>query len=55
LLIKDGVFYNGIEGISMRVGRKDPITSELQNIIIYDNRDMSGHSIVVVAEREPCI
>jgi lipopolysaccharide export system permease protein len=51
LLIKDGVFYNGIEGISMRVGRKDPITSELQNIIIYDNRDMSGHSIVVVAER----
>ena len=51
LLIKDGVFYNGIEGISMRVGRKDPVTNELQNIIIYDNRDMSGHSIVVSAER----
>jgi lipopolysaccharide export system permease protein len=51
LLIKDGVFYNGIEGISMRVGHKDPETNELQNIIIYDNRDMSGHAIVVVAER----
>jgi lipopolysaccharide export system permease protein len=51
LLIKDGVFYNGIEGISMRVGKKDPETNELQNIIIYDNRDMSGHAIVVIAER----
>jgi lipopolysaccharide export system permease protein len=51
LLIKDGVFYNGIEGISMRVGHKDAETNELQNIIIYDNRDMSGHAIVVVAER----
>ena len=51
LLIKDGVFYNGIEGISMRVGKKNPTTNELQDIIIYDNRNMSGHPIVVVAER----
>jgi lipopolysaccharide export system permease protein len=50
LLIKEGAFYNGIEGISMRVGKKNPVTNELQNIIIYDNRAMSGHPIVVVAE-----
>lgn len=50
LLVKEGVFYNGIEGISMRVGRKDPATNELFDIVIYDNRSMSGHPIVVVAE-----
>ncbi len=50
LLIKDGVFYNGIEGISMWVGKKDPETSELRNIIIYDNRDMNGHSTILMAE-----
>ncbi len=50
LLIKEGVFYNGIEGISMRVGKKNPATNELQDIIIYDNRNMSGHPVVVVAE-----
>lgn len=51
LLIKDGVFYNGIEGISMRVGKKDPETNELKDIVIYDNRDMSAHATVVIAER----
>jgi lipopolysaccharide export system permease protein len=50
LLIKEGIFYNGIEGISMRVGRKNPSTGELYDIIIYDNRGMNGHPIVVVAE-----
>ena len=50
LLIKEGIFYNGIEGISMRVGGKNATTNELLDIIIYDNRSMSGHPIVVVAE-----
>lgn len=51
LLIKEGVFYNGIEGISMRVGKKDPVTSELQDIVIYNNRNTGGHPVVIVAER----
>jgi lipopolysaccharide export system permease protein len=51
LLIKEGVFYNGIEGISMRVGKKDPVTSELQDIVIYNNRNTGGHPIVMTAER----
>ncbi|MES2779890.1 MAG: LptF/LptG family permease [Bacteroidota bacterium] len=51
LLIKEGVFYNGIEGISMRVGKKDAVTGELENVIIYDNRAMNGHAVIVTAER----
>jgi lipopolysaccharide export system permease protein len=51
LLIRDGVFYNGIEGISMRVGRKDPKTGELFDIIIYDNRGGEQNPVVVTAQR----
>ncbi|MES2559609.1 MAG: LptF/LptG family permease [Bacteroidota bacterium] len=50
LLIKEGVFYNGIEGISMRVGKKDPVTNELKDVIIYDNRALGGHAVIVTAE-----
>lgn len=50
LLIQEGVFYNGIEGISMRVGGKNPDTNELFDILIYDNRQNTGHPIVVMAE-----
>lgn len=51
LLIKEGVFYNGIEGISMRVGKRNEQTGELGDILIYDNRAHSGHSVVILAER----
>lgn len=51
LLIKEGVFYNGIEGISMRVGKRNEQTGELGNILIYDNRAHSGHSVVILAQK----
>lgn len=50
VLISDGVFYSGIEGIILRVGRKDKVTEELNDIIIYDNRAGGQHSTVIVAE-----
>lgn len=50
LLIKEGIFYNGIDGISMRVGGKNASTNELLDIIIYDNRSGNSHPVVVVAE-----
>jgi lipopolysaccharide export system permease protein len=51
LLIKEGVFYNGIEGVSMRVGKKDPVTNDLEDIVIYNNRNTGGHPLVITAER----
>jgi lipopolysaccharide export system permease protein len=50
LLISDGVFYNGIEGITLRVGKKNKKTEELSDIIIYDRRDGAPHATVIVAE-----
>lgn len=36
---KDGVFFNGIPDISIRVGRQDPDTKLITNVLIYDTRD----------------
>jgi lipopolysaccharide export system permease protein len=51
LLIKDGVFYNGIEGVSMRVGHKDPQTGDLEDIVIYNGLDAGGRPVVITAEK----
>jgi len=46
LLIKDGVFYNGIEGINLRVGRKDQHTGDYM---------ISSSMIAAVARQNPVI
>ncbi|MFR9624269.1 MAG: LptF/LptG family permease, partial [Rikenellaceae bacterium] len=35
---KDGLFFNGIENMSIRVGTQDPKTKLLRDVLIYDNR-----------------
>ncbi len=37
----DGVFFNGIPDVSIRVGKQDPQTSKLTDVLIFDNRDRS--------------
>jgi len=52
LNLKSGVFYNGIEGFSIRVREKNDATGELSDILIYDHRDpLRGERTVVHAER----
>jgi len=34
----DGVFYNGIEGVSIRAGRNNTDSGELTDVLIYDHR-----------------
>lgn len=50
LQIKEGIFYNGIEGYSIRVGKKDFKTSLLHQIRIYDHTHNNGNSKVTVAD-----
>lgn len=51
LNLDSGVFYNGIEGISIRVGNKDPQTEELTDVLIYDHRDRAkGNRTVIRAQ-----
>jgi len=52
LNLEEGVFYGGIEGISIRVMNKNRETGELKDIIIYDHRNKSrGNRTVIRAER----
>jgi len=51
LLIKEGVFYNGIDGYSIKVGSKDPDGSTLWNIMIYDHSENRGNSKIIMAEK----
>lgn len=51
LAITEGVFYSGIQGITIRVGKKDKNTQEMQDIIIYDKRANTSHSTVISAKK----
>lgn len=51
LQIKEGVFYNGIEGYSIRVEKKEKDGVTLRNIMIYDHTEEKGNTKVTVAER----
>ncbi len=50
LNIKAGEFYNGIEGYSIKIGRKDFKTNMLYNILIYDHTEKRGNVAVTYAD-----
>jgi lipopolysaccharide export system permease protein len=50
LLIKEGIFYNGIDGYSIRIGKKDPDGQRLQDIMIYDHTENRGNTKMIMAE-----
>ncbi|MFI3328700.1 MAG: LptF/LptG family permease [Rikenellaceae bacterium] len=47
---KDGLFFNGIDNMSIRVGHQDKETSLLHDVLIYDNRAPNGDMTITVAE-----
>lgn len=51
LNITPGVFYNGIEGFSIRVAEKDASTGALTDVLIYDHRDAAKGATVIRAQR----
>lgn len=51
LAIKEGVFSQDIPGITIRVGKKNRQTQELQEIIIYDQRESQLHPVIIYAKR----
>ena len=50
LEFQDGLFFNGIENMSIRVGHQDPKTTLLNDVLIYDNRASSGNMNTIVAD-----
>lgn len=49
LYIKEGVFYNGIDGYSIKIGQKDSDGKTLHNIMIYDHRENRGNTNLIMA------
>src|SRR3546814_532376 len=49
-LIKEGVFYGGIDGYSIKVDKKDEATNTLHGIILYDHTKGNGNTTVLKAE-----
>lgn len=50
LYIKEGVFYDGIDGYVIRIGKKFPDNKTISDITIYDHTKGRGNSTVLLAE-----
>ena len=50
LEFQDGLFFNGIDDMSIRVEKQDPKTKLLTNILIYDNRSRNGDMTTTIAD-----
>ncbi len=50
LQIQEGIFYNGIEGYSIRIGRRDYKTKQLYDLRIYNHTDKMGNTDVILAD-----
>lgn len=51
LSIKEGVFYNGIDNYSIKIGKKDRDGQTLYNVMIYDHTKGLGNTNVIIAEK----
>ncbi|HZL76665.1 MAG TPA: LptF/LptG family permease, partial [Bacteroidales bacterium] len=48
--LQAGTFNNDIDGFSIKVTSKDPLTNRLEKLIIYDHRDRRGNVEVTTAD-----
>lgn len=48
--IKEGVFYNGIDGYSLKIGAKADDGKSISQIMIYDHSSGQGNKKVIVAD-----
>ncbi|MFM2136605.1 MAG: hypothetical protein RL021_2005, partial [Bacteroidota bacterium] len=51
LYITEGVFYNGIDGYSIKVGKKDDDGQTLYDVMIYDHTDNRGNTKMVMSDK----
>lgn len=51
LYINEGVFYNGIEGYVIKVGKKDKDNQTIHNVMIYDHTENRGNTKLYLADK----
>jgi lipopolysaccharide export system permease protein len=50
LNIRDGIFYSGLQGYVIRIGKKEPDGKTLRRIMIYDHTQFQGNTKLVMAD-----
>lgn len=50
LYIREGVFYSGIDGYSLKIGKKESDNQTIRNVMIYDHSRNFGNTKVVIAD-----
>ena len=50
LNIREGIFYNGIEGYTIRVGKKEDDGKTIHDVMIYDHSQRMGNSSLTTAK-----
>ncbi|MGC1240789.1 MAG: LptF/LptG family permease [Chryseosolibacter sp.] len=48
--LKEGIFYNGLPDISIKIDRRYPDGITLQHIVLYDHRNDQGNTEVIIAD-----
>ncbi|MEZ5196764.1 MAG: LptF/LptG family permease [Bacteroidales bacterium] len=48
--IKEGIFYNGLEGFVIRVGKKEKDDKTIRDVMIYDHREKKGNINLTLAD-----
>jgi len=48
--LREGMFYNGIEGFVIRVGHKDKDGNTIRDVMVYDHSQHKGNTSLTVAE-----
>ena len=50
LNIREGIFYSGLEGYVIRIGKKEPNGSTIRQVMIYDHSQLQGNSKLIKAD-----
>lgn len=49
--IKEGVFYKGISGYTMKIGKKSPNNTSIYDVIMYDHSSGYGNDNIIMADK----
>lgn len=50
LNIRDGIFYSGLEGYIIKIGKKQPDGTRINNVMIYDHSQIQGNNKLTIAD-----
>ena len=50
LNIRDGIFYSGLDGYIIKIGKKEPDGTRIKSVMIYDHSQVQGNNKLTLAD-----